>query len=88
MDYAMRIGIAILLASIPGFIALKKGRSFLAYFFLSFLITPLITAIITLCLASKNNAEVSSSSDSADSAEKETGLPLDAASTSDETTAP
>ncbi|HUM84357.1 MAG TPA: zinc ribbon domain-containing protein [Lachnospiraceae bacterium] len=43
------IGIA-LWALIPGFIAKKKGRSFWGYYFLSFLITPLITMIITACL--------------------------------------
>ncbi len=43
------IGIA-LWALIPGFIAKKKGRNFWGYFFLSFLITPLITMIITACL--------------------------------------
>lgn len=43
------LGIA-LWALLPGFIAKKKGRSFAAYFFLSFLITPLITTIITLLL--------------------------------------
>lgn len=43
------IGIA-LWALIPGFIAKGKGRSFWAYYFLSFLITPLITMIITACL--------------------------------------
>lgn len=43
------VGIA-LWALIPGFIAKKKGRSFWGYYFLSFVITPLITMIITLCL--------------------------------------
>ena len=43
------IGIA-LWALIPGFIAKKKGRSFWGYYFLSFLITPLVTMIITVCL--------------------------------------
>jgi hypothetical protein len=43
------IGIA-LWALIPGFIAKKKGRSFWGYYFLSFLITPLVTMIITACL--------------------------------------
>jgi len=37
-------------ALVPGFIARNKGRSFGAYYFLSFLITPLITMIITICL--------------------------------------
>lgn len=43
------IGIA-LWALIPGFIANRKGRSFWGYFFLSFLISPLISMIITLCV--------------------------------------
>ena len=46
------IGIT-LWALIPGFIARKKGRNFWAYFFLSFLITPLISMIITICLKDK-----------------------------------
>lgn len=52
---ASLIGIA-LWALIPGFIAKKKGRNFWGYYFLSFLISPLITMIITLCLlmAKKN----------------------------------
>ena len=49
MNYASLIGIA-LWALIPGFIAKKKGRSFVAYYFLSFVITPLVTTIIILCL--------------------------------------
>lgn len=56
------IGIA-LWALIPGFIAKKKGRSFWGYYFLSFLITPLVTMIITACL--KNiSSESDNSSDS------------------------
>lgn len=47
------IGIA-LWALIPGFIARKKGRSFWGYYFLSFLISPLITMIITLCVKNLN----------------------------------
>ena len=47
------IGIA-LWALIPGFIAKHKGRSFAGYYFLSFLITPLVTTIITLCLKNLN----------------------------------
>ena len=43
------LGIA-LWALIPGFIAWRKGRNFAVYYFLSFLITPLITLIITICL--------------------------------------
>ena len=45
-------GIA-LWALVPGFIAKGKNRSFLAYFLLSFLLTPFITMIITLCLKKK-----------------------------------
>ena len=48
------IGIA-LWALIPGFIAQKKGRSFILYYFLSFLISPLITIIITACQKPKQN---------------------------------
>ncbi len=48
------IGIA-LWALIPGFIAKKKGRNFWGYYFLSFLISPLITMIITLCLSKKDD---------------------------------
>lgn len=44
------IGI-LLWALVPGFIARSKGRSFWAYYFLSLLITPFITMIITLCLS-------------------------------------
>lgn len=34
----------------PGCIARKKGRSFWGYYFLSFLLSPLISLIIILCL--------------------------------------
>lgn len=37
-------------AMIPGFVAKKKGRSFCGYYFLSFLISPLVTLIIVACL--------------------------------------
>lgn len=47
------IGIA-LWALIPGFIAKSKGRSFAAYYFLSFLISPLITMIIAICVSRRN----------------------------------
>ena len=53
MNYTSIIGIA-LWALIPGFVAKKKGRSFWGYYFLSFLITPLITMIITFCLSDLN----------------------------------
>ena len=46
-------GIA-LLALIPGFIARGKGRSFWGYYFLSFLVTPLISIIVTLCVSNLN----------------------------------
>lgn len=49
MNWTTIVGIA-LWALLPGFIAKKKGRNFWAYYFLSFIITPLITTIITLCL--------------------------------------
>ena len=55
MNWPSIIGIA-LWALLPGFIARKKGRSFWAYYFLSFVITPLLTTLITLCL-SKIDAE-------------------------------
>ena len=59
MDYTKWGTIAgiLLWALLPGFIARKKGRSFWAYYFLSLVITPLITMIITLCLGKKNNLE-------------------------------
>lgn len=44
----------LLWALVPGFIALVKGRSFLAYYLLSLLITPLVTMIITICLSNLN----------------------------------
>ena len=47
----------VLWSLLPGFIANKKGRSFLAYFMLSFVLTPLITTIITLCLSNKNKVK-------------------------------
>ncbi len=49
----MLIGIA-LWALIPGFIARKKGRSFWGYYFLSFLISPLITMTIAMCVKNLN----------------------------------
>ena len=42
-----------LLALIPGFIAKQKGRSFFGYYFGSFLISPLITTIIALCVSNQ-----------------------------------
>lgn len=66
MNWSSLIGIA-LWALIPGFIAKKKGRTFWGYYFLSFLITPLITMIITVCL--KNiSGELNHSSDSVNEA--------------------
>jgi len=53
---AQIIGIA-LWALIPGFVAKKKGRNFWGYYFLSFLISPLITMIITFCLSNLNEAK-------------------------------
>ena len=53
MEFGSLIGIA-LWALIPGFIARKKGRSFWGYYFLSFLISPIITTIITLCVKNLN----------------------------------
>lgn len=65
INWSFMLGIA-LWALIPGFIASKKGRSFIGYFFLSFLISPLITIIVTLCLKNLNkqyNAENKESTD-------------------------
>ena len=45
---------SVLWALLPGFIAKKKGRSFLGYFLLSLVISPLITTIIVLCLSDLN----------------------------------
>jgi len=56
MGFIVLIG-SCLLALIPGFIAKNKNRSFWGYFFLSLLITPLITTIITLCLSFLNEPE-------------------------------
>ena len=53
MEIGSLIGIA-LWALIPGFIARKKGRNFWGYYFLSFLISPLITMIIALCVKNLN----------------------------------
>ena len=53
-NWSSLFGIA-LWALIPGFIAAKKGRSFAAYYFLSFVLTPLFTMIITLCLNNRND---------------------------------
>lgn len=53
IKWATIIGIAIW-ALIPSFIAKKKGRSFFGYYFLSFLITPLATTIITICQKDRN----------------------------------
>lgn len=54
MKFGYLLGIA-LWALIPGFIAKNKGRNFWGYFFLSFLISPLITIIIILCLSDKTS---------------------------------
>lgn len=61
MNWAPIIGIA-LWALIPGLIAKKKGRSFWGYYFLSFVITPLITIIITICLSNLKSVEASAQS--------------------------
>lgn len=50
--FARLIGLA-LWALIPGFIARHKGRSFWGWYFLSFLISPLLSMIITLFLSNK-----------------------------------
>ena len=54
---AQILGIA-LWALIPGFVAKKKGRNFWGWYFLSFLISPLITMIITFCLSNLNEPKV------------------------------
>lgn len=61
INWTSLIGIA-LWALIPGFVAQKKGRSFAAYFFLSFVITPLVTTIITLCVSNLNKITADESS--------------------------
>lgn len=66
INWSFMLGIA-LWALIPGFIASKKGRSFIGYFFLSFLISPLITMIVTLCLKNLNKQY----SDNANAANRE-----------------
>ena len=48
---------SVLFALIPGFIARKRGRSFWGYFFLSFILTPLITTIIVLCIENLNKEQ-------------------------------
>lgn len=40
----------LLLALIPGFIASKKGRSFIGWYIFSILLSPLIGLIVVLCL--------------------------------------
>lgn len=44
-------------SALVGALAVKKGRNFLAYFALSFVISPLITGIILLCLKNLNNTD-------------------------------
>lgn len=56
IKWASILGI-ILWSLLPGFIASKKGRSFIGYFLLSFVLTPLVTTIITLCLSNKNKVK-------------------------------
>ena len=50
MDSTSTFVLLVVLASIPGFIAKKKGRSFGGWFLLSLFITPVITTIIVVCL--------------------------------------
>ncbi len=52
IKWAPIIGI-LLWALIPGAIARKKGRSFVCYYLLSLVITPLLTMIITICLRNR-----------------------------------
>ena len=59
---AQILGIA-LWALIPGFVAKKKGRNFWGWYLLSFLISPLITMIITFCLSNiEENKETETTS--------------------------
>lgn len=51
------LGIA-LWAVLPGYIAEGKGRSFWGFYFLSFLISPLVTTIIALCLSKEKKVFV------------------------------
>ena len=62
MNWAVIIGIA-LWALLPGFLAAKKSRSFVAYYFLSFIISPLITTIIVLCLSDVTSHERNAASE-------------------------
>lgn len=78
MNWTPIIGIA-LWSLIPGFIAKKKGRSFWAYYFLSFVITPLITIIITLCVKRKIEEDQDDVSDAAIAEQPMTALPQEAA---------
>lgn len=57
INWSAIIGLT-LWALLPGFIAYKKGRSFWGYFFLSFLISPIITTIITVCESNLNKQPV------------------------------
>lgn len=41
-------------ALIPGFIAWYKGRNFIGYYFLSFVVSPVISTLIILCMSNKN----------------------------------
>ena len=56
MEISTWIGSA-LFALIPGFIAKKRGRSFWGYFFLSFILSPLVTIIIVLCRKNLNKEQ-------------------------------
>ena len=70
INWSTLLGIA-LWALIPGFIAKKKGRSFAGYFFLSFLITPLITTIVTLCVKNLNSPSESAEKTKSDSVDSQ-----------------
>ena len=78
MKWESLIGVA-LWALIPGFIALKKGRSFIGYYLLSFIITPLISMIITICLSNlkkEQNSNSSSLTRSPDAGPDGNGMPF------------
>ncbi len=66
-DYKTAIWITIagfaLFALIPGFIAKNKGNSFWVFYFLSFVITPVVTTVIVLCLKNRSTVNNTNNSD-------------------------
>lgn len=53
MNYTALIG-CLLWAMAPGFIAKKKERSFIGYYFLALLVSPLIATIVALCVKNRS----------------------------------